>query len=105
MITSEQTPLRYLDPNHVAIEGAPCDEMTIRAETGDVLGKLDGFVVDAEEGRLRYLVVRTAGFLSRTRLLPCENARVDMTNHAIEVPDETLLAKRDFYPSFDLQPA
>jgi hypothetical protein len=89
----EETTLRYLDPQQVAIQGMRPEAMTIRGTAGKLLGTLQGFVIDTVTEQLRYLVVRTSGVLARTALLPFELARVDVAKGSIEVAAD----ERDFH--------
>lgn len=103
--TSDRSDLRYLEPERVAIGGEGCEGMTIRASSGEALGRLHGFVVDPAARRLRYFVVKTAGMLGRTKLLPLAAARVDVNDRAIEVDEfEFRRGGRPFsramYPTF-----
>jgi hypothetical protein len=74
--------------------------MTIRAATGRALGRLAGFVVDAAEQHVRYLVVRGSGLFAKTRLLPYSTPRVDFEHRVIEidVSDQQIRQLRDFTP-------
>ena len=101
--TQEDTLLRYVDPQNVAIAGMRPEEITIRGTAGKRLGTLQGFVIDAVTEQLRYLVVRTSGVLARTALLPFELARVDIAKGSIEVAadEEDLRTKREFFPNWE----
>lgn len=89
----EDPPLRYVEPQHVAIQGMRSEALTIRGTAGKFLGTLQGFVIDAVTEQLRYLVVRTSGVLARSALLPFELARVDVAKGSIEVAAD----ERDFH--------
>jgi hypothetical protein len=84
---SEAAPndLRYLEPTQATIDGVRCEDITIRAATGGVLGRLQGFIVDPVARQLRYFVVRTTGIMGRSRLLPVLGARFDLEHRAIEL--------------------
>lgn len=90
----------YVEPESVSIEGVPAAGMTIRATTGRALGRLVGFVVDAAEQHVRYLVVRGSGLFAKTRLLPFSMPRVDFDHRVIEIDisDQQLWQLRDFTP-------
>lgn len=91
--------LQYLDPSKVRIAGHTCAGMTIRAPQGNVLGEVNGFLIDPIGRRLRYLVVKT---LKHTRLLPFAiGARVNTSANEIEVPSD----ERDFRRARDVFPA
>jgi hypothetical protein len=89
--------LRYLEPARVKIRDRRCDGMTIRAATGQAIGRLQGFLVDPVARRLKYLVVRT-GLFGPPRMLPVEAARVDLESRAIElaIDDHELRGSRPF---------
>ena len=95
-----QSSFQYVEPENVVIEGVPATGMTIRAATGRALGRLSGFVVDAAEQHIRYLVVRGSGLFAKTRLLPFATPRVDFEHRIIEidVSDQQLWQLRDFTP-------
>ena len=95
-----QSSFQYVQPEDVLIEGVSAAGMTIRAATGRALGRLGGFVVDAAEQHIRYLVVRGSGLFAKTRLLPFSTPRVDFEHRIIEidVSDQQLWQLRDFTP-------
>ncbi len=94
--------LRYIDPARVAIAGTTCEGMTIRASTGKTLGHLHGFVADLAGCRLRYLVIRTSGWLGRTSLVPFDDARVNVEHRTIEVStSERETRPCDVFPTFE----
>src|SRR5262245_54706911 len=87
IMAAESAPsdLRYLEPIQATIDGVRCEDMTVRAATGGVLGRLQGFIVDPVARQLRYFVVRTSGIMGRSRLLPVIGARFDLEHRAIEL--------------------
>lgn len=91
---------QYIAPGDVVIEGVPAAEMTICAATGRAVGRLRGFIVDATERHIRYLVVRGSGLFAKTTLLPFTMPRVDFDNRTIrvDVSDQQLWQLRDFTP-------
>ena len=91
---------QYIAPADVIIEGVPATEMTICAATGRAVGRLRGFIVDATERHIRYLVVRGTGLFARTTLLPFSTPRVDLDRRTIrvDVTDQQLWQLRDFTP-------
>ena len=91
---------RYIAPAEVEIEGFPTEGMTIRAATGRALGRLRGFIVDATEQHIRYLVVRGSGLFAKPTLLPFSTPRVDFDRRTIEVEvsDQELWQLRNFSP-------
>jgi len=90
----------YITPADVVIEGVPATEMTICAATGRAVGRLRGFIVDATERHIRYLVVRGSGVFAKTTLLPFSMPRVDFDRRTIrvDVSDQQLWQLRDFTP-------
>ena len=91
--------LQYLDPSKVRIAGHTCAGMTIRAPQGNVLGEVNGFLIDPIGRRLRYLVVKT---LKHTRILPFAGGeRVNTAANEIEVTSD----ERDFRRARDVFPA
>ena len=90
----------YIAPSDVVIEGIPATGMTICAATGRAVGRLRGFIVDATERHIRYLVVRGSGFFAKTTLLPFTMPRMDFERRTIqvEVTDQQLWQLRDFTP-------
>jgi sporulation protein YlmC with PRC-barrel domain len=90
----------YIAPGDVIIEGVPAAEMTICAATGRAVGRLRGFIVDAAERHIRYLVVRGSGVFAKTTLLPFSMPRVDFDSRTIrvDVTDQQLWQLRDFTP-------
>lgn len=96
--TTQSSELQYLDPSKVRIAGQSCVGMTIRAATGNVLGNLNGFLIDPISRRLLYLIVKT---LNHTRFLPFAAAQVDTTRNEIQVASD----ERDFRRARDVFPA
>jgi PRC-barrel domain len=102
------TSLRYLPAGSAEIAGSPCKDITIRAASGDAVGRLQGFIVDPIARRLRYFVVRTGGLLSKARLLPIETAGVDLGERTIDLLDDaendhgrpTQLFRPELFPRF-----
>lgn len=91
---------QYIAPTDVVIEGVPATEMTICGATGRAVGKLRGFIVDATERHIQYLVVRGSGLFAKTTLLPFSMPRVDFDRRTIrvDVSDQQLWQLRDFTP-------
>jgi hypothetical protein len=98
---STTTPLEYVDPSNVNVDGTSCAGMTIRAATGKVLGDLHGFLIDPIARQLRYLVV---GGIERTGLLPFCPARIDQAKHEIEVgaDEHDFRGAREVFPALRL---
>jgi hypothetical protein len=79
----ETSTLQYFESAEVA--GIPGQRLTVRGATGRVLGRLRGCIIDPVNQRLRYLVVRTSGWFSKTTLVPAVSPRVDFARRAIDV--------------------
>ena len=94
-----ETTFQLIEPNDVMIAGMPSAGMTIRA-AGRTLGRLSGFVVDATQQNIRYLVVRASGWFSRPTLVPFAEPRVDVAERAIDVDvnEQELRQLRHFTP-------
>lgn len=94
------SPFKYIAPDDVVIDGIPAAGMTICAATGRAIGRLRGFIVDAAEEQIRYLVVRGTGLFSKTSLLPFATPRLDSEHGTIEVDvsDQELCQLRNFSP-------
>ena len=90
----------YIAPGDVVIEGVPATGMTICAATGRAVGRLRGFIVDATERHIRYLVVRGSGLFAKTTLLPFSMPRIDFDRRTIrvDVSEQQLWQLRDFTP-------
>jgi hypothetical protein len=91
---------QYIAPAGVLIEGVPAGDMTICAATGRAIGRLRGFIVDATERHIRYLVVRGSGLFAKTTLLPFAMPRVDFDRRTIrvDVTEQQLRQLRNFTP-------
>jgi sporulation protein YlmC with PRC-barrel domain len=91
---------QYIAPSEVVIEGIPATGMTICAATGRAVGRLRGFIVDATERHIRYLVVRGSGLFAKTTLLPFAMPQIDFEHRTIrvDVTDQQLRQLRDFTP-------
>ncbi|MGH9237764.1 MAG: PRC-barrel domain-containing protein [Vicinamibacterales bacterium] len=91
---------QYIAPGDVVIEGVPATEMTICAATGRAVGRLRGFIIDATERHIRYVVVRGSGLFAKTTLLPFSMPRVDFDRRTIrvDVSDQQVWQLRDFTP-------
>jgi hypothetical protein len=92
-----QPAFQYVAPEGVIVDGIPTEGMTVRAATGQRLGRFSGFVLDPAEQCLRYIVVR-ASRLSTKTLLPFSVVRIDADHRAIEidVDDQELRRFRGF---------
>jgi hypothetical protein len=94
------TRLRYLDADALDDAVVNYDGLDVRGPDDEKLGDLDGFIVDAEAGRVYYVVVNTAGwFRTKQLLLPIGHATLaaDRTSLRIDVSKDAL----NRYPEFD----
>jgi hypothetical protein len=92
--------MTYLDAGDVDAAVVDYDGLPVRGPAGETLGHIDGFVVDAQAGRLYYIVVDSGGwFRSRRFLLPVGHASLDADRAAlsVDVPKDALSK----YPEFD----
>ena len=83
----ENSTLRYLEASRVHSPAGELDEVEIRGADDKKIGSLDGILVDPIERRLRFFVVKTAGWLRKRRyLLPSEwPAQVDSSCKSLRV--------------------
>jgi hypothetical protein len=98
--TTYASRLRYLDASEVDNAVVDYDGLAVRGPGSDKLGEVDGFIVDAQAGRLYYVVVDSGGwFRSRRFLLPVGHAALDADRTAlhVDVAKDTLTK----YPEFD----
>jgi hypothetical protein len=85
-----------------ALQGAGADfgKLEVKSAQGDKLGKVDGFVVDADSGRPYYVCVDAGGwFKSKHYLLPIGHAQLDTNADAIVTDLTRDHVKR--FPGFD----
>lgn len=99
MDARQENDLRFLESGRAEVNGSCLSGMLV-CGASHVLGRLQGFVVDPVTRQLRYLVIRTAGLLAKTRLLPVTAARIDLDARAIQLLDEQVLDRAEpFTPS------
>lgn len=92
--------LRYLDADAIDASTIDFSRLDVRGRDGDKLGRVDGFIVDADSGRLYHLVVDSGGwFSSRRFLLPAGHASVDRDAGAVRIDLDRRTLER--YPAFD----
>jgi hypothetical protein len=94
--------LRYLDADAVDDAVVNYDGLDVRGPDDEKLGDLDGFIVDADAGRVYYVVINTAGwFRTKQLLLPIGHATLapDRTALHVDVSKDAL----NRYPEFDDQ--
>lgn len=92
--------LRYLAADEVDNSDINFKKLDVRGRDDSRLGEVDGFIVDADSGRVYYTVVDSGGwFTSRRLLLPSGHATVDRGARAlrVDVSKDTLMQ----YPEFD----
>lgn len=86
--------LRFLKPQQAALMGGGCDDMLV-CDPREIVGRLLGFIVDPVARQLKYLVVQTAGLLSRKQMVPVTAARVDLRSRAIHLLDPDAAAQAE----------
>ena len=92
--------LRYLDADAIDDSTVDFSGLAVRGHDDAKLGDIDGFIVDADSGRLYHLVVDSGGwFSSRRFLLPVGHATVDREAGAVRVDVARGAIER--YPEFD----
>jgi hypothetical protein len=92
--------LRYLDADAVDDTVVNYDGLDVHGPEGEKLGDLDGFIVDADAGRVYYVVINTAGwFRTRQLLLPVGHATLEADRKALRVDVRKDALNR--YPEFD----
>lgn len=98
--TTYASRLRYLDADDVHDTVVDYDGLPVRGADGDKLGAVAGFIVDAQAGRVYYVVVDSGGWFSSTRmLLPVGHAALDADGKALNVDVTRDALMR--YPEFD----
>jgi PRC-barrel domain len=93
--------LRFLDANDVHDDVVDYDGLDVLAPDGHKIGNLDGFIVDAERGRLYHVVVDSGGwFTSRQFLVPVGHARIAANRRAlvVDVSRDALGRFPEFHP-------
>lgn len=92
--------LRYLDTDDLDDSTVSFSGLDVNGTEGEKLGDLDGFIVDAQSGRLYYAVVDSGGwFRSRRFLLPVGHAMLEDGRRSMRI-DVSKDAVREF-PEFD----
>src|SRR5438477_4115431 len=93
--------LRYLDAGDCEDENIDFDGLNVESPTGERLGNIDGFIVDADSGRPYYVVVDAGGwFKSKYLLLPVGHTRFDREQGALIT--DLSRSRVDRFPGFDL---
>ena len=97
--TTYASRLRYLDAADVDDTVVDYDGLNVMGPDEERIGEVDGFVVDAQAGRLHYLVVDTGGwFSSRRVLIPVGHARLADESRALRLDVTRTALSR--YPDF-----
>ncbi len=92
--------LRYLSADDIDGSDINFKGLDVRGNDNAKLGDIDGFVVDADSGRVFYTVVDSGGwFGSRRFLLPVGHATVDRGERVLRVDVSRGALER--YPEFD----
>jgi hypothetical protein len=92
--------LRYLPADEIDNSDINFSKLDVRGPDDARLGEVDGFIVDADAGRVYYTVVDSGGwFTSRRLLLPVGHATVDRGARALRVDVSKDALMR--YPEFD----
>jgi hypothetical protein len=77
--------LRYLDADALDDDAIDFDGMNVESPTGEHLGDVDGFIVDAEARRVNYVVIDSGGwFTSRRLLLPIGHATLGADRNSLQ---------------------
>ena len=93
--------LKYLPADDLEDQSVDFDGMKVASPSGEDLGKVEGFIVDADSGRPYYVAVDAGGwFKSKHFLLPVGHARFDANLKGLlaDVPKERV----ERFPGFDL---
>ena len=103
---SATSELSYLDASKVISPAGALSELDVLSADGRKLGSIDGVVIDAAAGHVRYLSVRTSGWYGRRRYLvqadhvgqieaerKALRLRVDLRNEAVHDLDAAALRK------------
>ena len=77
--------LRYLEPERVNIAGRRAVGMEVLTADGRFLGHLQGFLVDAAEGQVNYIVLRPAASSPAVAVAASWGAQVDQLDGVIRL--------------------
>jgi len=92
--------LRYVDADELESPSVNFADVKVESSSGEQLGKIDGFVVDARSGRPYYAAIDAGGwFKSKLFLLPIGHTNFDRTRKRL-VADVTRERVNNF-PGFD----
>jgi hypothetical protein len=92
--------LRFVDASSLDDDVIDFDGLNVESPTGEHLGDVDGFIVDAKSSRPYYVVVDAGGwFKSKHFLLPVGHTRFDEGEEALVT--ELSRERIDRFPGFD----
>lgn len=98
--TTYASRLRYLDADDVDDSVVDYDGLDVVGPDGERIGDVDGFIVDAQAGRVHYVVIDSGGwFRSRRFLIPVGHATVSSQQSSLRV--DVTRAALFKYPEFD----
>ena len=93
--------LKYLPADDLEDQSVDFDGMKVVSPSGEDLGKVEGFVIDADSGRPYYVAVDAGGwFKSKHFLLPVGHARLDTNLKALGT--DLTRERVERFPGFDL---
>jgi hypothetical protein len=93
--------LKYLAADDCADEKVEFEGMDVESVSGEHLGDVEGFVVDADSGRPYYVVVDSGGwFKSKHFLLPVGHARLNWEREVLVA--DLNREQVDAFPGFDM---
>jgi len=94
--------LRYVDAGDLGRSSMPFDGMRVESVSGQDLGKVDGFIVDASSGRPYHVAVDAGGwFKSRLFLLPIGHVALTGSGPKARLVANISKEHIDRYPGFD----
>jgi hypothetical protein len=94
--------LRYLDAGDLDADTADFDGLEVESPSGEHLGKVDGFIVDKDNGRPYYVVVDSGGwFKSKRFLMPIGHARLESDAEGDSLQVDVSRDRIDRFPGFN----
>ena len=82
----ETSTLRYIAAEHVDTPAGRLDGTVLVNPSDEMVGRLDGIIIDPTERRVRYFVVRSRNWMkNHLRLLPATPARLDSEHKTLHV--------------------
>jgi len=92
--------LRYIEAADLGDTDIDFNHLKVRSPAGEDLGKVDGFVIDADNARPYYVSVDSGGwFKSKYYLVPVGHIRLDAAQQ--ELVAELTKERIDRFPGFD----